>query len=107
MTCLVGWGLESARDRYRCYGDGELTRGNFRLLPWTSVADRVRRRRMPPASREHSMLGFSQVTPPRTSVAASAPGNRDADGCDCPITGLKRLIRHQPSGKPDGQPHPV
>jgi hypothetical protein len=53
------------------------------------------------------MLGFSQVTRPRTSVAASAPGNRDADGYDRPVTGLRRLIRHQPSGKPDDDPHPV
>jgi hypothetical protein len=65
-------------------GDGgrELACDNFWLLPWTSVADRVRSRRMPPSSREHLMLGFSQVTRPRIPVAASPPGNRHADGYD-------------------------
>lgn len=65
-------------------GDGgrELARDNFWLLPWTSVADRVRCRRMPPSSREHLMLGFSQVTRPRIPAAASPPGNRHADGYD-------------------------
>jgi hypothetical protein len=36
------------------------------------------------------MLGFSQVTRPRTSAAASAPGNRDADGYDRTVTRLRR-----------------
>jgi len=36
------------------------------------------------------MLGFSQVTRPRASAAASVPGNRDADGYHCPVTGLRR-----------------
>jgi hypothetical protein len=36
------------------------------------------------------MLGLSRVTRPRASAAASAPGNRDADGYDCPVTGLRR-----------------
>jgi hypothetical protein len=56
---------------------------------------------------EHLMLGFSQVTRTRTSVAASAPGSRDADGYDRPVTGLRRRIRHQSSGNPDGHPHLV
>lgn len=36
------------------------------------------------------MSGLSQVTRPRASGAASAPGNRDADGYDCPVTGLRQ-----------------
>jgi len=36
------------------------------------------------------MLGLSRITRPRASAAASAPGNRDADGYDCPVTGLRR-----------------
>jgi len=35
------------------------------------------------------MLGFSQITCPRTSAAASAPGNRDADGYDRTVTRLR------------------
>ena len=37
------------------------------------------------------MPGFSQMTRPRTSAAVSAPGNRDVDGYDRPVTGLQRL----------------
>jgi hypothetical protein len=36
------------------------------------------------------MLGLSQVTRPRGSAVASAPGNPDANGCDCRVTGLRR-----------------
>jgi hypothetical protein len=36
------------------------------------------------------MQGPSQITRPRASAAASAPGNRDADGYHCPVTGLRR-----------------
>jgi len=36
------------------------------------------------------MVGWSQITRPHTSVAVSAPGNRDADGYDRPVTGLWR-----------------
>jgi hypothetical protein len=64
------------RDPYRCLAaDGErrFARGRFKPLPWTSAADCVRRRRRPPRCREHVMLGFSQITRPRPSVAVSAP----------------------------------
>src|SRR5581483_349639 len=75
--------LVTLPDRYRCCGGdsgGELTRDNFRLLPWTPAADRVRCRRMPPRSREHLMLGFSQVTRPHTSIGPARPatGTRTA-----------------------------
>ncbi len=53
------------------------------------------------------MLGFGQVSRPRSFAAASAPGNRNADGYDRPVTGLRRLIRHQQSGKLGDYPHPV
>lgn len=45
MTCLVGWGLSVAWEVVTAAGgnsDRELARDNFRLLPWTSAADRVR-----------------------------------------------------------------
>ena len=58
----------------------------FKPLPWTSAADCVRRRRRPPRCREHVMLGFSQITRPRPSVAVSAPGRGTADGHDRPAT---------------------
>lgn len=53
------------------------------------------------------MLGFGQISRPRSLAAASAPGDRDADGYDRPVTGLRRLIRHQPSGKLGDYPHLV
>ena len=71
-------------------GDRELARDNFRLLPWTSAADRVNCLRMPPRCREHVMLGFSQIIRPLTPVAVSVPGDEDADGCDRPVTRLRR-----------------
>ncbi len=81
------------RDPYRCLAaDGErrFAGGKFKPLPWTSAADCVRRRRRPPRCREHVMLGFSQITRPRTSVAVSAPGGGTADGHDRPPLGLWR-----------------
>jgi hypothetical protein len=35
------------------------------------------------------MLGSSQITRLRPSVAGSAPGDGDADGCDRPAAGLR------------------
>jgi hypothetical protein len=43
------------------------------------------------------MLGFSQITRPRTSAAASAPGNRDADGYDRTVTRLRRQALRIPA----------
>ena len=41
------------------------------------------------------MLGFSQITRPRTSVAVRAPGDGDANGYDRPGAGLRRQA-HSP-----------
>jgi hypothetical protein len=38
------------------------------------------------------MLGCSQITRPRTSVAVSAPGDGDADGYDRPVAGLRQAL---------------
>ena len=42
------------------------------------------------------MPGFSQVNRPYASAAVSAPGNRDVDGYDRPLTGLRRMTPADP-----------
>src|SRR5580704_12234549 len=79
MTCLPRWFKSACAIVTAAVADdggGELARDNFGLLPWTSAADRVRCRRMPPRCREHLMPGFTQIIRPRTSAAVSAPGNQ-------------------------------
>ena len=82
-------------------GSRELARDNFGTLPWTSAADRVCCRRMPPRCREHLMPGFIQIIRPRTSAAVSAPGTRDLDGYDWLVTGQRRMT---PRGRRPGRP---
>ena len=77
-------------------GSRELARDNFGTLPWTSAADRVCCRRMPPRCREHLMPGFIQIIRPRTSAAVSAPGTRDLDGYDWLVTGHRRMSSARP-----------
>ena len=71
-------------------GESRFARGRFESLPWTSAADLVRRLRIPPRCWERAMLGSSQITRPRTSVAVSAPGAGTADDQDLAATGRWR-----------------
>ena len=42
------------------------------------------------------MPGFSQINRPYASAAVSAPGNRDVDGYDRPVTELRRMTPADP-----------
>jgi hypothetical protein len=42
------------------------------------------------------MPGFSQINHPRSSAGVSAPSNRNVDGYDRPVTGLRQMTPVDP-----------
>jgi hypothetical protein len=86
-------------------GVRDLARDTFRLLLWTPVAALSAVSNCRRDTREHLMLGFSEITLARASVVTSAPDDRDAYRCDRHVAG-RPLLGQTPVWLPDHEGSP-